>query len=126
MGPFRVWFKFGIGPGLAMTRTFGDTLARKIGVISEPGIYEHLLIEIARYEINESFKTLVLASDGIWDQMTNDDVANFVFPYYERNDLQNVAQDLLNEAHKRWEEKKLNPDDITCIVIFLKEKVKNE
>ena len=44
LGPFRVWFKFGIGPGLAMTRTFGDTFARKIGVISEPGTWIIILI----------------------------------------------------------------------------------
>jgi len=39
IGPFRVWFKNGFSPGLAMSRSIGDSLAKKIGVISEPGIF---------------------------------------------------------------------------------------
>jgi hypothetical protein len=36
-GPMRVWLKYDDIPGLAMTRSIGDTIATKIGVISEPG-----------------------------------------------------------------------------------------
>ena len=36
VGPLRVWAK-GLGvPGLAMTRSFGDTVAASVGTISEP------------------------------------------------------------------------------------------
>lgn len=36
MGPYRVWLKHENIPGLAMTRSFGDVMASKVGVISEP------------------------------------------------------------------------------------------
>jgi len=31
VGPFRVWQKNGVLPGLAMSRSFGDVLASKVG-----------------------------------------------------------------------------------------------
>ena len=37
IGPLRVWLKNEDIPGLAMTRAFGDGVARKVGVNSEPG-----------------------------------------------------------------------------------------
>jgi hypothetical protein len=36
-GPARVWFKDGVAPGLAMSRSIGDRLSKQIGVISTPG-----------------------------------------------------------------------------------------
>lgn len=40
MGPYRVWMKHENIPGLAMTRSFGDVMASKVGVINEPEILE--------------------------------------------------------------------------------------
>ena len=37
MGPLRVWLKNEEIPGLAMTRSFGDSVAARVGVIAEPG-----------------------------------------------------------------------------------------
>jgi hypothetical protein len=36
-GPMRVWLKYDEIPGLAMTRSIGDSIATKIGVTCEPG-----------------------------------------------------------------------------------------
>jgi len=36
-GPKRVWMRDRTGPGLAMSRSIGDTAAKRIGVISDPG-----------------------------------------------------------------------------------------
>lgn len=36
-GPFRVWVKHEDYPGLAMSRSYGDSIAKGIGVICEPG-----------------------------------------------------------------------------------------
>jgi hypothetical protein len=38
VGPKRVWKKGEQSPGLMMTRTFGDTFAHTIGVISLPEV----------------------------------------------------------------------------------------
>lgn len=50
-------------PGLAMTRCFGDNIAKHIGVISEP--------DIQLFEIKDEDKALVIASDGVWDVLSS-------------------------------------------------------
>lgn len=37
VGPLRVWLKHEDIPGLAMSRSFGDEVAGRVGVIAEPG-----------------------------------------------------------------------------------------
>lgn len=37
IGPLRVWLKTENVPGLAMTRSFGDEVASRVGVTAEPG-----------------------------------------------------------------------------------------
>ncbi len=37
LGPVRVWLKNFDLPGLAMSRSLGDTIGAQAGVISEPG-----------------------------------------------------------------------------------------
>ena len=37
IGPLRVWLKTEDIPGLAMTRSFGDEVASRVGVTAEPG-----------------------------------------------------------------------------------------
>ena len=71
VGPFRVWQKNGILPGLAMSRSIGDGVAKEIGVIATPlyHFFPHILFR-------DQF--LVIASDGVWDVMENLEVINFV------------------------------------------------
>ena len=40
IGPLRVWLKNDDIPGLAMTRSFGDEVASRVGVTAEPGKFE--------------------------------------------------------------------------------------
>lgn len=54
------------GPGLAMARSLGDKAGREVGVISDPDIYEVLIKEEDRF--------IVIASDGVWEFLTNADV----------------------------------------------------
>jgi len=44
IGPLRVWLKHEDIPGLAMTRSFGDEVAGRVGVIAEPGKNKNLII----------------------------------------------------------------------------------
>lgn len=50
IGPLRVWLKHEDIPGLAMTRSFGDEVASRVGVIAEPGI-DFLLIIFRNFGI---------------------------------------------------------------------------
>lgn len=71
VGPFRVWQKNGILPGLAMSRSIGDGVAKEIGVIATPiyHFFQHIMFR-------DQF--IVMASDGVWDVMENIEVVNFV------------------------------------------------
>ena len=111
VGPERVWSKNTEGPGLAMSRSFGDEIGHKVGVVVDPEIMEH-------YFLKED-KFIVLGSDGIWEFIGNDEVVNIVKDYYLENNIEGAIEHLYNEASKRWlmEEKVI--DDITIILLFL-------
>lgn len=61
-----------------MTRSLGDSLAKHIGVIAEP--------EIFMFKFHKDDRILVLASDGIWEFLSNEEVAELVFPFFFTND----------------------------------------
>lgn len=66
-GPKRVWLKNKQVPGLAMTRSIGDMAATSVGVTASP--------EITVFpNLTSNDKILVIASDGIWDRMTNQEI----------------------------------------------------
>ena len=50
-------------PGLAMSRSLGDVLAHSVGVSSIP--------EVTEYVVNELDKFVVIATDGVWEFLTN-------------------------------------------------------
>ena len=110
-GPERVWVKNGYLPGLAMSRSFGDEIAHEIGVISEPEVKEYLLLEEDKF--------FVLASDGLWEYISNDEVVGFVKEFYEKKDAKGAVKFLYKEAAKRWMKDADVVDDITIIVVFM-------
>ena len=70
VGPLRVW-KDENGPGLAMTRSLGDTLGHECGLNATAVCYEYPRdIETDRF--------IVIGSDGIWDTLSNEQVAKFL------------------------------------------------
>lgn len=60
-------------PGLAMSRSVGDTVAHSVGVTSEPEIFIH--------ELSSSDKYMIIASDGLWEFMSNEQVMSVVTAY---------------------------------------------
>ena len=66
-GPVRVWLPSLDLPGLAMSRSLGDTLARRAGVIGAPDLYTLTLAPADAF--------LVLASDGLWEFTSPAEVA---------------------------------------------------
>eukprot|EP00344_Euplotes_crassus_P001734 CAMPEP_0196999662 /NCGR_PEP_ID=MMETSP1380-20130617/4786_1 /TAXON_ID=5936 /ORGANISM="Euplotes crassus, Strain CT5" /LENGTH=246 /DNA_ID=CAMNT_0042416653 /DNA_START=796 /DNA_END=1536 /DNA_ORIENTATION=+ len=78
LGPYRVWLKDQNVPGLAMSRSLGDEVARKAGVVSDP--------EIREIELEHQDKFIVQGSDGIWEFMSNKEVIDIVIPYWKDND----------------------------------------
>jgi serine/threonine protein phosphatase PrpC len=76
-----------------MTRVLGDF-----------GIDKHIvppMADIVEYPRNSSAAFVVLACDGIWDVMTNEEVALFVINRITSTTLENIASQLLDECLRR-------------------------
>ena len=58
-----------------MSRSVGDVLAKKAGVVAEPEVTMFVFDPQDSLHITPKF--VVLASDGIWDVMSNEQVAEF-------------------------------------------------
>ncbi|CAI2376343.1 unnamed protein product [Moneuplotes crassus] len=111
VGPHRVWHPSFQYPGLAMSRSLGDEIAHQYGVTSDP--------EITEYEIQSEDKFIILASDGIWEFMTNQEVIDILSEGIEQDDYQKAIDDLISQAHEEWLINDICVDDITCILIKL-------
>ena len=111
VGPERVWNKQMDGPGLAMSRSFGDEIGHKIGVVVDPEIMEYFLLKEDKF--------IILGSDGIWEFLSNNEAVEIVKNYYLENNIEGAIEHLYNEASKRWIMEEEVIDDITIIVIFL-------
>ena len=106
----RVWVKNKLYPGLALSRSIGDLVARKVGIISIPTF-------ICK-KIDNRSKFIILGSDGFWDVIGFSEIINIVKPYLEFGNPETVAKILVEKAKKAWS-KFGERDDITVIVIFI-------
>ncbi len=59
------------------------------------------MADIVQYPRNSSAAYVVLACDGIWDVMTNEDVASFIIERAATTTLDNIASHLLDECLRR-------------------------
>ena len=71
-GPPRVWLGHMDVPGLAMSRSLCDGVAHTAGVSSEPEFNEY------EFSLNREDIILVMASDGLWEFMSNQEVMDIV------------------------------------------------
>ncbi|OMJ71158.1 hypothetical protein SteCoe_30702 [Stentor coeruleus] len=89
IGPARVWNKAGNMPGLAMSRSIGDNVAKKLGVISNPIVQSFSITP-------RSDLFLVLASDGVWDVLTNTEAIRYVDYYRKHCDNSSIPVNLID------------------------------
>jgi serine/threonine protein phosphatase PrpC len=112
-----VWYQYrGDTLGLAMSRSLGDTIVHRSGVSAEPEITTHMV------EDYDDF--IVIATDGVWDVVDNNQAVQIVQSFAAKSPTRNwsaleAAVWVCKFARGRWE--KLSPmvDDITCLVIKL-------
>ena len=110
VGPYRVWAKGQNYPGLAMSRSIGDLNGKSIGIIAEPGILE--------YDINETTKFIIIASDGVWEFLKNEDVIEMGKSFYIENDTSNICHRIVDTSASVWKSRDVVVDDITVVVMF--------
>ena len=111
LGPFRIWEKGKKYPGISISRSIGDSVATKLGVISTPIIIEKFL--------DKETEFIVIASKGILEVLSNKNILDLVMLFYLKNDPKGACQLIFYEAYKFWSMEEMIVDDLTIIVIFL-------
>ncbi|TYZ58803.1 hypothetical protein PybrP1_001579 [[Pythium] brassicae (nom. inval.)] len=106
--PPRIWHPYGQYPGTAFTRSMGDLVSEELGVTAEP--------EILCKALNAHDKFIVIASDGVFEFLTSQNVVDIVKKY---DDPAAACEALVEEAYARWLQFEVRTDDITAICIFL-------
>lgn len=106
----RVWLPHENSPGLAMARAFGDYILKNFGVISVP--------EVTHRRISKNDKFVVLATDGIWDVLSNEQVVRLVDAAPVRS---LAAQVVVDTAVRAWKVKypEAKVDDCAVVCLFL-------
>ena len=94
---------------LAVTRAFGDHSLRASGLIAVP--------HIVKYTLKPFDKFLVIASDGVWDELSDQDSVNYC---QEDMSTKQIAQAIVKAAAQKG-----SKDNISCIVIRFKQTQNN-
>ncbi|KAJ0053537.1 hypothetical protein Pint_02200 [Pistacia integerrima] len=113
----RVWLPFDDAPGLAMARAFGDFCLKEYGVISIP--------EFSHRTLTDRDQFIVLASDGVWDVLSNDEVVEIVSSAPTRA---SAARILVDAAAREWKLKypTSKMDDCAVVCLYLDGKMDSE
>ncbi|KAE8679278.1 putative protein phosphatase 2C 48 [Hibiscus syriacus] len=108
-GVHRVWLPDEESPGLAMSRAFGDYCIKDYGLISVP--------EVTQRHITGRDEFVVLATDGVWDVVTNQEAIQIVS---STPDKAKAAKKLVESAVRAWKKKRkgIAMDDISAICLF--------
>ncbi|XP_061955569.1 probable protein phosphatase 2C 65 [Populus nigra] len=108
---FRIWMPDEDCPGLAMARAFGDFCLKDYGLISTP--------EVSYRRVTDKDEFVILATDGVWDVLTNYEVIKIVASARKRS---MAAKLVVKHAARAWRSKfpGSKVDDSAVICLFLK------
>ncbi|XP_031398064.1 probable protein phosphatase 2C 35 isoform X1 [Punica granatum] len=108
--PPRLWVQNGMYPGTAFTRSIGDSIAEKIGVVADP--------EVSVFQLRSDHLFFVVASDGVFEFLSSQAVVNMVASY---SDPRDACAAIAGESYKLWLENENRTDDITIIIAHIKD-----
>lgn len=110
----RVWRPHEDMPGLAMARAFGDFCLKEYGLIAVP--------EVSYRKLTEDDEFIILATDGVWDILSNDEVVGIVSSAFPK---ETAAERVVEAAVKKSKRNHAGGgmDDCAVVCYFLKEKL---
>jgi len=111
LGSPRVWVPGQSLPGLAMSRSLGDALVHRYGVTPEA--------DIVVRQLRPWDRILLLASDGIWTYLSNEEALQMAERNYHKRKAADTCEQLYKEAVRRWKLNSSRVDDITVVTVFL-------
>lgn len=106
--PSRLYLKGRNYPGIAVSRAFGDTLARTVGLLCEP--------EVGVLAVTTDDSFVIVASDGIWDYMNEEEVLGEI----EKSTWETQINSLVETSWRRWLHHENRADDITVVLFSLR------
>jgi serine/threonine protein phosphatase PrpC len=108
----RVWLPGEDCPGLAMSRSLGDLRLKPHGVSSEP--------EVAHRRVGRGDLFIVLATDGVWDALSNEEVVSIVCATPRK---QHASKAVAEAAAQRWRTRfpSSRVDDCSAVCLFLRD-----
>lgn len=106
--PPRVWLPDKDIPGCAFTRSLGDFTIEKYGVMAEA--------EVEVTEINQSHACICAASDGIFEFLTNQDVATIL---HSSDSPLAGCKRVVRESVDQWMVHEARTDDMTIVLVML-------
>lgn len=110
-------------PFLSVSRSLGDFWSfnprtNSFTVSPKPDVCVHPLNP-------KEQRFIVIASDGLWNVMSPDEVVRFIWDYEHNQEnfhqSRDVVRAIINEALRRWEKKRLPADNIAVLIAFLTE-----
>uniref|UniRef100_A0A7S3JNH7 cGMP-dependent protein kinase n=1 Tax=Aureoumbra lagunensis TaxID=44058 RepID=A0A7S3JNH7_9STRA len=108
--PPRVWNDSLEQPGCAFTRSLGDLNAEHLGVTADAELIIHQLSEADRF--------VVIASDGVFEFITSQAVANMVNrTLLDGNGPLEACRRVVAESYRLWLQYEIRSDDITIICV---------
>jgi Serine/threonine protein phosphatase len=107
----RVWVSSDNKSSIAMTRSIGDKIMKKVGVSDQADIFHR------RLEKHDKF--LIIASDGIWDVLTSSEAVSIVSSVLSLNKSEVACKTLVEQATKRWKKIGNCVDDISVVIVFI-------
>jgi serine/threonine protein phosphatase PrpC len=111
LGPERVWLRDFDIPGLAMSRSIGDAISHTVGVIADPEIIVHDILDEDLF--------VLWASDGVWEFVSNDEAVHIIRTHLPNFEL--AAQNLVLTSEDQWKKNESVIDDITCVLLVLRD-----
>jgi len=92
-----------------MARSIGDHAAATVGVIADP--------EITEYDVVDDDYALVIASDGVWELLTSQQVADIAYGV-KSGDVQEMCEVISDQSSYMWKvEEGDYRDDITVVIL---------
>jgi len=115
LGPARVFWEDGTWnppyheffPGLAMARSFGDQCLDELGVEPIP--------EVLIHTVKPKDKFMVIASDGVWQVLSNEEVVGAIAG--QESDPGKACEACVRLAAEKWDKQGGYRDDITCVLL---------
>ena len=108
----RIWLPMIDMPGIAISRSFGDRAVQTIGV--------HAFPDITETDVDETTAFVIMASDGVWQVMTTDEVVSRVAECHSSGrSSQEACTCLVNDATMLWNQTpNKSADSISAVVLY--------